>query len=325
MRRRDVVHQPAVVFVFLCASLGWGPLVQAQIPEPTAPPYPVLDDPQPAPHQPDSTVPPGPQATPGPVPEVQTGAAPETRSRFSVGATLAVTSQSETHSSQTATAPVLQGRAWFTPQISADLDWGFAVLLDSESPATFRSGNPWLKGWYRGEHGKLRWQAGIGVSLPLASVNLGADGRLQLDLYNQTAAAWGLWDRWRWAPGRLAVPIPANLWYDLSSGMQLTAEIAIAPVVGVNNGASGTDLLAQLAVGFRLLLIHDLWICPRLQTVLLPASSVDRLQTAAGLRVEWAPSLGRFFLGALVNLDEPVGVFGRGPHSWGIHLGKELD
>jgi hypothetical protein len=99
----------------------------------------------------------------------------------------------------------------------------------------------------------------------------------------------------------------------------------LAPVFGAGHGGTDSDLLAQLAVGARFLLSHDIWLCPRLQAVLLPSASVDRLQTAAGLRVEWTPHIGRFFLGALVNLDEPLGVFGRGTQSWGIHLGKEVD
>jgi len=96
-------------------------------------------------------------------------------------------------------------------------------------------------------------------------------------------------------------------------------------VFGAGHGGSDTDLLAQLAVGVRFLLVGRLWVCPRLQAVLLPSTSVDRLQTAAGLRLELTPSLGRFFLGVLVNLDEPLGVFGRGSRSWGLQLGKELD
>ena len=244
--------------------------------------------------------------------------------RFSLGATLAFAYHAQTHSSQTVSTPVLQGRSNITQHIAADIDWGFAFSLDSEGSTAVRTGNPWFKGWYQGARGQMRWQAGIGVSLPLAAVNLGSDGRLQRALYDQSAAAWGLWDIWRWTPGRMAIPIPAGLSYEISPGILLTGELVLAPVMGVNNGQSGTDLLGQIAVGSRLLLTHSLWLCPRLQAVLLPSSSVDRLQTAAGLRVEWTPSLGRFFLGALVSLDEPVGVFGRGPHSWGIHLGKEL-
>jgi hypothetical protein len=242
-----------------------------------------------------------------------------------VAATLAASYQSETNSSLTVGTPVLRGLFRIRPHFLAELDWGFALLLDSEVSVSARPGNLWLKGWYRGELGPLSWYAGVGVTAPLASVNIGPDGRIERALYNQSAAAWGLWDDWRWTPGRMAVPIPAALSYALSPRVVATAEAALAPVFGVSNREHGTELLAQFAVGTRLLLLHDFWLCPRLQAVLLPSASVDPLQTAAGLRVEWTPRFGRFFVGALVNLDEPLGVFGRGTQSWGIHLGKELD
>lgn len=233
--------------------------------------------------------------------------------------------QSETNSYLMVGTPVLRGLFAITSRFLIEGDWGFAVMLDSESSTTARSGNPWLKGWYRGKRGRLTWQAGLGVTAPLASVSIEPDGRIQRALYNQSAAAWGLWDDWRWTSGRMAAPIPATFSYTLSPRLIAIVEAALAPTVGVRSGESGTDLLAQLALGARLLLVYDLWLCPRLQAVLLPSASVDRLQTAAGLRVEWAPRFGRFFLGALVNLDEPLGVFGRGSQNWSIHLGKDLD
>jgi len=307
----------------LVAVAGWSPLgARAQSVARPVSPYPVLDDPPP-PLRPEAA----PDAFPAPAPEpaAQVVTAPPSLSRFAVAATLAFAHQSETNSSLTVATPVLRGLYKIRPDVMAELDWGFALLLDSEVSASARSGNPWLKGWYRGERGLLRWYAGVGVTVPLASVNLGPDGRIARALYNQSAAAWGLWDDWRWTPGRMALPIPAALWYTLSPHVIATAEAALAPVVGVRDGEGGTDLLAQLAVGARFLLPHDLWVCPRVQAVLLPSASVDRLQLAAGLRVEWAPRFGRFFVGALVNLDEPLGVFGRGTQTWGIHLGKELD
>jgi hypothetical protein len=259
-----------------------------------------------------------------PAPSVQGGEQQSLLSRLSFGALLAVTHQPETHSSQTVATPVLQGRVDITPEIASDVDWGLAAELDSEGSVSARSGNPWLKGWYRGKRGPLRWQVGAGVSLPLATVSLGPDGRIQRALYNLSAAAWGLWDDWRWTPDRLAVPALASLSYRHTPRWTLTGETGLAPIFGVRKGEGGADVLAQLAVGTRVLLAHNLFICPRLQGVLLPSASVDRWQTAAGLRVEWTPRPYRFFLGALVNLDEPLGMIGRGTESWGIHLGKEL-
>jgi len=262
---------------------------------------------------------------PIPVPAAQAVAAPPSPPRFSAAATLAVTHQSETNSSLTVATPVLRGLFRIRPEFLVELDWGFALMLDSQVSASARPGNPWVKGWYRDEHGPLQWYAGVGVTAPLASVSIGPDGRIERALYNQSAAAWGLWDDWRWTPDRMAVPILGALSYTLSPRVIATAEAAVAPVMAVRNGESGTDVLAQVAVGARLLLLHDFWLCPRVQAVLLPSASVDRMQTAAGLRVEWTPRFGRFFVGALVNLDEPLGVFGRGTQTWGIHLGKELD
>ncbi len=312
----------------LAVGAWWAPLAaQAQPAAPPASPYPVLDEPQPQPAQGVSgpVRAPGADAVPFPAPAVQAVAAPSSPSRFSAGATLAVTHQSETNSSLTVGTPVLRGLFSIRPHFLVEIDWGFALMLDSENSGSARSGNPWLKGWYRGQWGRLRWYAGVGVTAPLASVNIGPDGRIQRALYNQSAAAWGLWDDWRWTPNRMAVPIPAALAYVVSSELIATVEAALAPVFGAGHGGTDSDLLAQLAVGARFLLSHDIWLCPRLQAVLLPSASVDRLQTAAGLRVEWTPHIGRFFLGALVNLDEPLGVFGRGTQSWGIHLGKEVD
>jgi hypothetical protein len=312
-----VVSAPFLL-ALLVAFAALVPLTaQAQPPELPASPPTVAPS---SPAQPDSPVAQAPDSA-APVQGDQQGSL---LSRLSVGALLAVTHQTETRSSQTVAAPVLQGRFDFTPEIAADLDWGLAAERDSEGSISARSGNPWLKGWYRGKSDRLRWQVGAGVSLPLANVNIGPDGRLQRALYNLSAAAWGLWDDWRWTPGRLAVPALGGLSYQHTPRLALTGEAGLAPAVGVRSAEGGTDLLAQLAVGARVLMAHRLFICPRLQGVLLPSASVDRLQTAAGLRVEWTPGRHRFFLGALVNLDEPLGVIGRGTQSWGIHLGKEL-
>ena len=316
-----------VGFALLVSGALWvSRAAQAQGTEGPASPYPLLDDLRPA--QQAGTEPPlaaGPDAVSIPSPVAQVVAAPAAPPRYSGAATLAVSRSSQTNSSLTVGTPVLRGLVSVRPHILAEIDWGFALMLDSEWSAFARSGNPWAKGWYRGERGRLHWYAGVGITAPLASVNISPDGRNQRALYNQSAAAWGLWDDWRWTPGRMAVPVPAALSYAFSPRVIATVEAALAPVFGVWNGASGTDLLGQLALGARLLLSRDLWLCPRLQAVLLPSASVDQLQTAAGLRLEWTPRLGRFFLGALVNLDEPLGVFGRGTRNWGIHLGKELD
>jgi hypothetical protein len=224
-------------------------------------------------------------------------------------------------------AAALQGSFVAGRHAAFDLEWPLALLLDSEGfgSITARSGNPHLGVWYRAAKGTLEGRLGVAATAPLAKVDLGEDGRLQRELFNQTAAAWGMWDAWRWNPGRMAVLLAGFLAFDLNEDAALLVQAAVGPSLGVRAGESGTDLLAQLAVGIRFTSSDSVAVTPSLQTVLLPSASVDRLQTAAALRADWDSTIGNLYLKILINLDEPLGVFGRGTQAWGLHVGKELD
>jgi hypothetical protein len=278
--------------------------------------------PAPAAYQYPATPAPAPGSAP---PSAEAEAArPEAESRFAFGALLGFTHISETNSSLSVSNPVLQGRVVLGRGILADVDAGFIVARDSDAGFTARTGNPWIKGWYRHEFGGVLMQGGLGVTIPLATVTLGPDGRLQRALYKHSEALWGMADIWRWSPGRLSVPMVVEATLPASQGQIYSAQLAMAPMTGMRSGESGTDLCAQLLVGGRFMLVPTFWMGARLQGVLLPSASIDRLQTAVAFRFEWTPRFGRFFLEGLMNLDEPVGVSGRGTGAWGIFLGKEL-
>lgn len=300
-------------------------------PQPQGPqlaPYPPtaypLSGPTPYPYQ--YPVMPAAELAPAPAPEPAPMEIPdpEAGSRFAFGAVLGFTHISEENSSLTVSNPLLQGRVVLWNHFLADVDWGFILARDSDAGFSARTGNPWIKAWYRRAFGGWQLQGGVGISIPLATTTLGPDGRLQRALYNHSAALWGMADMWRWSPGRLAVPIVMEATRRLSMGQIYSAQLAVAPMTGVRAGEKGTDVVSQLAVTGRFMLVPTFWMAVRLQEVLLPSASVDRWQMAAALRFEWTPRLGRFFLEGLMNLDEPVGVLGRGTGSWGIFLGKEL-
>ena len=284
----------------------------------TAPsPYPTeLYDPSPS----APASPPVVAANPPPVPIVE---APHP---FTWGATLAASAVSETNSTSVVLSPMLEGAYQVHPALLLDLAWGFAWLLDNQGlgESAARVGNPRLSGYYRSHIGGWRIQGGLGITAPLAHYPLGPDGRLYAFIYNQTLATSGMWNQWLWTTDRLAVPVSARADYTLQSGHVLTADAAIASVSGVRSGASGTEVLGQAAVEARLSIGEKFDVCPRLQAVVLPSSSVDRLQTSLGLRGILHTTSGKYFAGLLFNLDEPLGVFG-GLGRWGLHLGKEID
>jgi hypothetical protein len=263
------------------------------------------------------------------VPNIAAQPAPpaaQTPPRFTFGATLGTTAESEPGSTSVVFSPLLEGAYQINPGVLLDLAWGFGWLVDNQGigESTARVGNPMLSGFYRNHFKAWRLRAGLGITAPLAHQPLEMDGRLDAFLFNQTMAMNGMWNAWLWTPDRMAVPVSARADYALAAGYGLAAEGAIAPVIGVRNGASGTDVLGQIALEARLPLGASFDLCPRFQTVLLPKTSFDRLQSAFELRGSLKTEHGRYFAGVLFNLDQPLGIFS-GLNRWGIHLGKEID
>ena len=261
-----------------------------------------------------------PAATSAPVPPAD-GASP-----FSFGADLGVSWENEEGSTSVILAPLLEGALVVHPRALLDLTWGAAWMVDNQGlgQSTGRVGNPMLSGIIHREQGRWRGRCGLGVTAPLAHFPLSLDGRLDAFVYNQTLAMWGMWNQWLWLPDRMAIPVSGQLGYALSRGRNLSVEAALAPVIGVRGKASGVALVQQMAVEISLPISHRVALCPRLQAVLLPSTSLDRLQSALGLRVTYQTASGRFFFGGLLNLDAPLGIFG-GLERWGLHVGKEVD
>jgi hypothetical protein len=266
------------------------------------------------------TPPPGAEAT-APAPPANAAARP-----FSLGVRWSTAIIGENDSTSVVNAPWLDGAYAVHPRLLIALGLGFGWLVDNQGLAesTFRAGNPQLSGHYRATWGPWRVQAGLGVTAPLATIPLGSDGRLYAFLYNRTLATAGMWNQWLWQPGRMAVPAFLRASYTLASGLTFVLEHADALVFGVRNGQSGTYFVGQLALEALVPIGAGFALCPRLQTVLLPSTGVDRWQSAAGLRGTLTTGLGRFFLGFLANLDEPIAAQA-GLARWGFHLGKEID
>jgi hypothetical protein len=311
----------------------------ANAPSPSLAPLPSTYPPPGYYAPPDYAPPPGyyapspyPPALYGPTPNTPTvvegppPSRPKTPRPYSLGATLATTSEHETGSTSVVLSPLFEGAYVVHPSFVLDLTWGFGWLVDSQGlgESTARVGNPIVSGFFRTHANAWQLRLGVGITAPLANLPLGMDGRLYAFVYNQTMAMWGMWNAWLWMPGRMATPATGRADYTFAPGQVWVAEVAVAPVIGVRGGASGTEWLGQVAVEARLSIGASFALCPRLQTVLLPSTSVDRLQSAAGLRGILKTRHGNYFAGLLINLDEPLGIWG-GLRRWGFHLGKEID
>lgn len=245
---------------------------------------------------------------------------------FSFGATLATSYENEVGSRSAIFAPLLEGVTPVYRQIFLDLTWGAAWMIDTQGlgESTARIGNPMSSVLLKRGSGQWSFVSGWGFTLPTAHVSLGPDGRLQEFVYNQTMAMWGMWNLWLWSPDRMAVPFTGRVGYGFLDDDSVSLEAGLAPMFGVRISTNGFSLVEQLAVEARLPVLGAFALCPRLQTVHLPSSNGAQFQSAAGLRVTIQTNVGRFFVGGLVNLDGPLGVFG-GLQRWSVQLGKEVD
>jgi hypothetical protein len=267
-----------------------------------------------------------PQAEPMQEPPAGSLPIPSTPVPYALGATLAVSLESEAGSTSAIFSPLLEGAYAVHPHLLLDLSWGFAWAVDGQGlgESAARVGNPMLSGFFYTSAGSWQWRTGLAITAPLAHFPLGPDGRMYSFVYSQTLAMWGMWNQWLWSVDRMAVPVSTRVTLSLPDDRKLVAEATMAPVWGARAGAKGREIVGQVAVEVALPIDGRFTLCPRLQTVLLPSTSIDRWQSAAGFRTTMQTSHGRYFVGVLVNLDEPLGVL-RGLERWGLLLGKEAD
>jgi hypothetical protein len=217
-------------------------------------------------------------------------------------------------------APVLSARIAAGDSMDIELDWPFGFASSSselgDGVDEFRSGNPFLAGYYvsRQQNGYLR--VGLGIAPPLASAD-DLDDILPLAM---PTAMRGMWDAWLYVPEHLTLAVPFQI-ESRSGGLLLGADTAAAVLIptGDNEGAD-TDLSIQLAglVGGKRDAVSG---GVRLQLVWVPTSDADNAQVAFVPFVQGDFDAGFVYLRFLVNLDEPFGVFGDGADVWAIFAG----
>lgn len=175
--------------------------------------------------------------------------------------------------------------------VELELDWPFTYVTTSNEGGggfdAFRSGNPFLAGYY------------VHPLEPL-----------------------GFWDFWLYSPERLGLVVPIQFELD-RDGLLLGGELATAVLVPIDpQFAPETEVTFQLApmIGARL---GQVSLGTRVQLVwLATADSEDEAQLALVPFVQAKLGRSGFLHGRFVlPLDEPIGILGDGDFVWGLHLG----
>jgi hypothetical protein len=231
---------------------------------------------------------------------------------------------SETNATTFLFSPQIDVAYRLSPTWNLSGTWGLGGLIDSEGlfEASLRVGNPLFAVGYGQTKLTWAWSASLGLTLPIVRIPSDPDGRLYTFLVNQNLAMNGMWNAWFWLRDFMAFPAQGILTLPLTHSIPMTLVGAMAPLWGVRKQKKDIDLIAQISVAVNLPAYKHIDVAPRLQLVFLPDPSVDRLQSAAALRVSYTATKGHYYMEVLLNLDEPLGMI-RGLRRWGFWFGKE--
>jgi hypothetical protein len=229
--------------------------------------------------------------------------------------------------------PTLGARLAFSEHAELTLDWPFAFGILSpamgDGDTSFRTGNPVAAIYYmrRSEAGYYR--IGGAIAVPLADVGdsalTSADAFTAVLTYGGASAMNGLWNIWQYSVDRLSLVIPGQ--FERRSGHLIYGgDLGLGILIDTGDANRDAELVLQLAgmIGGR---VDNVSLGTRLQVVWLATQDGgDNAQLALVpfVQADFSDN-GFLFMRFVLNLDEPLGVFGDGAgllgKVWGLHIG----
>lgn len=225
--------------------------------------------------------------------------------------------------------PSANFKATFSQFAELEIDWPSVLTVVSgglSDYTRFLSGNPLLAGYLveRFERGGTRGyvRIGVGISPPVIDVDPGPDLVRDISAFSSALATRGYWDTWSYAPDTLSLVIPVQ-WESLVRGVLLGGEAAAGLLIPTDERIDDEADLTLQAAGMLGVRGGPLTIGAKLQMVWLATAGGDNAQLAAVpfVQADVASGAGFVYSRLVLNLDEPLGVFGEGADIWGLHVG----
>lgn len=225
--------------------------------------------------------------------------------------------------------PTLGARVAVSNSAELTLDWPFAFAILSpamgDGDTSFRTGNPVAAVYYMRRSDLGYYRIGGAIAAPLAHLG-GADALgTGFIAYAGASAMNGLWNVWQYAVDRLSLVIPGQ--FERRSGHLIYGgDLGLGVLIDTGDANRDAEVVLQLAgmIGGR---IDNVSVGTRLQVVWLATQSGgDKAQLALVpfVQADFSDN-GFLFARFVLNLDDPLGVFGDGvgllSKVWGLHLG----
>jgi hypothetical protein len=211
------------------------------------------------------------------------------------------------------------------------VQWGFSYanvdLEDADAQNSFRVGNPYVAFHYQGKKGQFSYRAGLGVTIPIASLPGDIASQEQVTAASAYALAAGLRGNtsfWLWDPHTVSVIVPIAFERRKPRGFLWGAYLDTGALIKLNDKnprTSKTDFIMQMAAMMGYQATDWLRVGSRFSLVLIPKFNEEKTQLAVEPFLRFGDENAFGVIRVNINIDNPYGFSFDDRQVWGLRIG----
>jgi len=230
-------------------------------------------------------------------------------------------------------SPLIEMRLQLAYSVLMQVVWGMSYAnvdrstdVDVPSENAFRVGNPYVVFHYQGKKGQFSYRAGVGVTIPAATVPADLDERFRgaaQSAYTLAAALRGNTMYWLWDAHSVSVIVPIAFERSKPSGFLWGAYVDTGAMIKIderNNRSQKTDFIMQMVGMMGYQATDWLRVGSRFSLVLIPRFSQNNTQLAAEPYIRFGRDNAFGAIRLNINLDNPWGFSFDDRQVWGLRI-----
>ncbi len=228
-------------------------------------------------------------------------------------------------------SPIIEMRFQLAYSMVMQAVWGMSYANVDRDPDgnvppdnAFRVGNPFLAFHYQGRKGQFSYRAGVGGTVPAASLPDEIDEQVTAaSAYYLAAAIRGNTGFWLWDPHTASVIIPLAVERYKPSGFVWGAYLDTGALIKINDKnarTSKTDFIMQMAAMMGYNATDWLRVGSRFTLVLIPKFNEQKTQLAVEPYLRFGNDNAFGAIRVNINIDNPWGFSFDNRQVWGLRL-----
>ncbi len=234
----------------------------------------------------------------------------------------------EADQKQVVISPLIEMRLQLAYSFLMQVVWGMSYanlkLDDGGSDNSFRFGNPYVAFHYQGKKEQFSYRAGVGVTIPAATlpddIN---EANTAGTAYKNAAAMRGNRMFWLWDPHTVSVIVPIGFERRKPSGFLWGAYLDTGALIKLNDKnarTSKTDFIMQMAAMMGYQATDWLRVGSDFSLVLIPKYQEQKTQLAVQPFMRFGNENAFGALMVNINLDNPNGFSFDSARVWGLRV-----